>query len=196
VQGAPAWWKALKPSAVDPETSYLATLNMMIPFLSPEDQRSVASTLYQANSKAFGHLSPEALGTAPTPPGELGQSTIDQFTSAAHYQSAMDALGSLMSATGKNEQDMGAGYRYLKSLLATGKQYGGAAGQSQTRGQYLQWLSALDPLLSQANSQELGAYAPLAKMVSSPFFSNGQLMPVTKTQNGQYIFGNPNATLF
>lgn len=200
VQGAPSWWKAMKPSEANEASEYVAYMNMLIPYLSPEDQRSVAANLYQMNPKAFGHLSPELIGvSAPT---ELTTDMVRQFTGKERATSALSALSALATAMGKNQNDLGAGYRYLQSILAAQKNYGQEPGRSatssdgMTRQQRLAYMGAIDPLLAQGKSDQLGAYGPLAQMLSQPFFSAGRLMPVSKTEDGRYIFGEPNKALY
>ena len=46
--GAPSWWRGLIPNRFTPETEFIATYNALIPFLSPEDQRTVATYFYGA----------------------------------------------------------------------------------------------------------------------------------------------------
>jgi hypothetical protein len=189
----PAWWKAMKPSEVNEGTEAVAAMNMLIPFLSPEDQKTVAANIYGMNAADFGHLNPEGI-TVPQST-ELNQQTVNQFTSAERAGKALEALTALAKAAGKDEKGMGVGYRYLKSILDAGKQYGGANGAGQTRRQYQQMMSALDPLLAQSKDPQLGAYASLANMLARPYFNQGQLTPMSKTQDGQYVFGQANKSL-
>lgn len=190
----PSWWKALKPSSLNPGTEYLAAVNMMIPFLSPEDQRTVAATLYQQDAENFGHLNPDKIG-AETP--AITPELQKLFTSSDRAVNALSALQKLSSALGKSDKDMGSGYRYLQSILSSLKQFGAGAGENQiTKANQVKLLGALDPMLAQGQSQsDLGAYGPMAKMLAQPFFSRGQLMPITKTQDGRYLFGEQNREL-
>ena len=64
-----------------------------------------------------------------------------------------------------------------------------------TRAKAVSFYSAMDPLLNQGKSEALSAYGPLASMLSKPFFSKGNLVPIAKTQDGRYIFGEPNKAL-
>jgi hypothetical protein len=189
----PAWWKAMKPSEVNEGTEAVAAMNMLIPFLSPEDQKTVAANIYGMNAADFGHLNPEGIKVAQSP--ELNQQTVNQFTSSERAGKALEALSALAKAAGKDEKGMGVGYRYLKSILDAGKQYGGQAGAGQTRRQYQQMMSALDPLLAQSKDPQLGAYSSLANMLARPYFNQGQLTPMSKTQDGQYVFGQANKSL-
>lgn len=198
VANAPSWWKAMKPSEMNPETEFMASLNMLIPFLSPEDQKTAASTIYQINAKDFSHLNPETIKV--TPENELSSSTTRYFTSADRANRALSALTELAGAVGKSDADLGPGYRYLRSILDAGKQFGGGGepNSGQTRRQYQQMMGALDPLLAQSGGtgSVLSPYGSLVKMLAQPYFSGGQLMPMTKTSDGRYVFGTPNAQLF
>jgi hypothetical protein len=208
VAGAPDWWKALKPSEMNEATEYLASLNMMIPFLSPEDQRSVAANLYQQNPEAFAHLNPETIDPLDTqlkktptippfvPPSQMTTDLRKQFTSAQRYTNALTALTQLASAVGKSDAELGPGYRYLRSILNTGQTFGAQPGaQGQTRRNYLNQMGALDPLLSQTQQQSLSPYSSIARMLSQPYFTAGQLVPVQRTQDGRYLFGEANKEL-
>lgn len=193
VGNKPDWWKALKPSEVNEGTEFLASMNLLIPFLSPEDQRSVASTLYAQDAKNFGHLSPEKIGVD-TP--AISPDLQKYFTSSDRATKALAALEKLAGAVGKGEADMGKGYRYLRSILSAVKSYGAREGeQRMTKANMTSLYSSLDPLLNQGKSEEFGAYGPLATMLAKPFFTKGQLMPVGKTQDGRYIFGEANKGL-
>jgi len=105
-------------------------------------------------------------------------------------------LSELAKAVGKTDAELGPGYRYLRSILDTSKQYGGTGTNRQTRRQYTQMMSALDPLYSQSSSGDLSPYGSVARMLAQPFFSGGQLTPVTKRTDGTYSFGTGNKQLF
>lgn len=192
VQG-PGWWKAMKPSEINEGTEAVAAMNMLIPFLSPEDQKTVAANIYGMNASDFSHLNPEGI-TAPQGT-EMDQKTVNQFTSSERAASALSALTALAKAAGKDEKTMGVGYRYLKSILDAAQKFGGQGGAGQTRRQYQQMMSALDPLLAQSKDPQLGAYSSLANMLARPYFNQGQLTPMSKTQSGQYVFGSENKSL-
>lgn len=194
ISNAPPWWKAMMPSAMNDATEYLASLNMLIPFLSPEDQRTVASNLYAQDATNFGHLNPESTKLL-LPMGDgLSTGTKRMFTDAVHARNALAALTKLAGAVGKSDADLGTGYRYLRSILNLGDQYGGdsAKGNAQTRRQYIEMMSALDPLIAQSKTQQLAPYESLVKMLTTPFFSKGQLTPIYKDANGQVSFGGAN----
>jgi len=118
------------------------------------------------------------------------------FNSSDRATRALSALTKLAEVTGKSEADMGAGYRYLRSILSATQNYGANTNeQMMTRANATKLFSALDPLLNQGKSDALSAYGPLATMLSKPFFSKGNLMPISKTADGRYIFGEANKAL-
>lgn len=196
VKDTPSWWKAMKPSEMNSDTEFLASMNMLIPFLSPEDQKTVASTIYQMDAANFGHLNPE--GITVNPAKEINTALRTKYTSSDRARSALAAMTALASAVGKSDADLGPGYRYLRSVLDASDKFGGTSDtERQTRAQYQMMMSALDPLLAQSSgtSGALAPYGSLVKMLSQPFFSMGQLRPMTKNANGQYIFGVGNQSL-
>lgn len=192
----PSWWKALKPSQMNTDTEYLSTLNLLIPFLSPEDQKTVASTIYQMDAKNFGHLNPEGIDVKPENP--IADATEVKFESSERARKALSAMTALAGAVGKKDSELGPGYRYLRSIIDVADKFGAKdAINRQTRAQYQQMLAALDPLLAESSGSGgvLAPYGSLVKMLSQPFFSMGQLRPVQKTTSGKYSFGNPNSAL-
>jgi hypothetical protein len=95
-------------------------------------------------------------------------------------------------AKAKAVSKLGAGYRFLRSVINTMDTYGGKDKMNnQTRRQYLNQMSQLDPLLSMAQQGELAAFKPIAEKLARPYFTAGQLNPIV---NGK--FGKPNAKLF
>ena len=198
IPNAPSWWKAMKPDKINPTSEWLASMNMMIPYLSAEDQKTVAATLYQQDSKNFGYLKGVAEGKpAPT----VDENTRNWFTSASRASSAASALDKLAAAMKKGDNDFGAGYKYLKTLFQTVQNFGGGNSplNQQTRAQQMQAMGALDPLLGQSSgtSGTLAAFGPLAKAFASPYFSGGQISPMYKLASGPYAgnysWGIPNA---
>ena len=89
VEGAPDWWKGLVPSQVNSNTSYLGLINNLIPFMSPEDQQTMASSLYRFDPKTFSAYNPETL-TIPAP-SDLTTGIRSQFTSTGRGQAVLEA---------------------------------------------------------------------------------------------------------
>ena len=200
---APDWWKAMKPSELNEQSEYLASVNMMIPFMSPEDRKTVAAQLYIADPENFAHLNPEKL----LPPGIAPKVKPETRTERAFYmgaersREAITALDRLREVMGKETTDFGPGYHFLRSVAATAGRYGGEGGppgvpdlmtREKTRGM----LGALDPILAMGRGEPISAYGPAAQAFGTPFFSGGQLWPMQRTEDGRYQFGMPNPRMF
>lgn len=57
----PTWWKAVKPSEVNEQTSLMLAMNTMIPYLSPEDQVTMANQLYNMDPDQFSFYKPDTI---------------------------------------------------------------------------------------------------------------------------------------
>jgi len=196
VEGAPEWWRGLLPTKYNAQSSYAAIYNAMIPFLSPEDQRTVGMHLQSIYNKpeAFGIYNPESKQYG-TPPVELTPEMMEQFTSSDRAKKALQTLDKVASISGK-KKGFGAGYTFLRQLLKTMQDFGGGAvgaGNRQSRAQYQQMQSALDPLLASMKNTE---FAGLAQQLTAPFFTAGRVVPISKDVTGRYVFGSPNKQLF
>lgn len=195
VEGAPSWWKGLTPSAVTPESSYISLMNSLIPFLSEEDQRTVASNVSRM-ADAFAPYSPTIPQFAP-PPNELTTELRNKFTSAARAGRVLETMKKMILSSGKEAKEYGPGYKYLQDVASVLRDFGQiGASDVQTRRQQLQALSALDPLLSEGEGEQLGAFGSIARALAQPFFSAGGLYRTQRTQGGKTVFGTPNAQWF
>jgi len=175
VAGAPEWWKAVAPDQFNPLSEYQSLSNMFIPFLSPEDQRTVASNLFQSDSEQFSFYDPEKLELY-APPDAITPDIRQRFLSGERATQALNSLDRFLSVTGKKAADFGPGYSFLRGIADTIADFGLTSGASQfTETQQKQLLSALDPQLAQVKSQNLSAFGPLAKSFAAPFFSAGSL---------------------
>jgi len=195
VDNAPPWWRGYVPSARSPEADYFTLINALIPSLSPEDQRSVASNLYRATGGEFGYNPEEVeFGEAPS---KMTTEIRDMFSSKERAEQALGTLSKVQEVLGiETPQDFGAGYQYLRNLLDVLQDYGGAGeGERQTRQQATEMQAQLDPLLAEAKSGELSAYQGLVERLATPYFTAGQVLPISKA-GGKYVFGTPNPQLF
>ena len=197
VEGAPEWWRGLLPTKFNAQSSYAAIYNAMIPFLSPEDQRTVGMHLQSIydKPKAFGIYNPES-NEYGTPPVEMTPEMMEQFTTGDRAKKALETLDKITALSGKKKGFGGAGYTFLRQLLTTMQDFGGGAvgaGNRQTRAEYNQLRSAVDPLLA---SMKGGEYQGLAQQLTSPFFTAGSTVPISKDASGRYVFGQPNRQLF
>lgn len=193
-EGAPDWWRGLVPSSYNSKSTYATISNAMIPFLSPEDQRTVAQnlSLNYSDKKKFGIYNPETTdyGDIPT---KVTSEITSQMTSKERAQNALDSLVRL-AAMSKKKKFGGTGYNLLRQVLTTMKDFGGDASNNQTRAQYSQMQSALDPLLSSLEGSE---YESLAKQLTAPYFTAGKVVPISKdSDTGKYTFGAGNKGLY
>ena len=159
----------------------------MIPFLSPEDQRTAATNLFASEPDAFADYNPELLGLVQAP-GEITSDLRQQFFSGERATKALSALDKLLASSGKEASDFGPGYNFLRSIADTMADFQLTSGASQlTETQRERMLSAIDPLLARTKSKELAAFGPIAKAFVNPFFSAGDLQGNVRNRFGQLI---------
>lgn len=191
---SPQWWKGKTYTGDDEASSYATMVNAMIPYLSHEDARTMSTYLYQNFPDAFPEYNPETVEFGAVP--KLDENMQERFTSQARAKEALSTLDSMVAGSGKSKDKYGTGYTFLRTLLDTLQDFGGeGSSNQQTRQQVVQQLSALDPLLNSAKG-ELAPYASLAQALTTPFFSEGKVIPIRKDANGDYIFGEPNKQLY
>ena len=190
--GAPTWWKGMVASQHTPETEFATIMNTLIPYLSTEDQRQFASSLSRLFPDAFGNYSPEKSDLG-TPKGTITPEQEQYFLSQKRAQDILGAMDKMKEATGKSDKDFGPGYEYVRQLAATMKDFGAREGYSQpTRSQAIKLYSAFDPMLAEGKGEKLGAYGEMARSLAQPFFGAGSLIPVSKDQAGNWVFGQNN----
>ena len=187
VPGAPSWWKALSPDVINPVSEYQTLSNLLLPFLSPEDQRTVATNLFQSNPEQFAHLNPELLaGVAPAQ--EITPQLRTQYFTGERATKALESFDELLRVSGKAATDFGPGYNFLRGLADTVKDFGLTSGASQlSETQQGQLLSSLDPMLAQTESRELSAFGPIARSFVNPFFSAGSLTGQVRNKFGDLV---------
>ena len=190
--GAPTWWKGMVASQHTPETEFATIMNTLIPYLSTEDQRQFASSLSRLFPDAFGNYSPEKSDLG-TPKGTITPDQEQYFLSQKRAQDILGAMDKMKEATGKSDKDFGPGYEYVRQLAATMKDFGAREGYSRpTRSQTIKLYSAFDPMLAEGKGEKLGAYGEMARSLAQPFFGAGSLIPVSKDQAGNWVFGQNN----
>jgi hypothetical protein len=193
----PAWWKGLVPvGGLDPTAEFALWQNALIPFMSPEDQRTAGNNLAMLypNEEKF-----KAYGLEQTPTPALGPYSSEpkwDYLSAQRAENALATLDKARDVMGKTNTDFGPGYQFLRNIVTVLKNYGATGGDHQTRAQYLGQLGALDPLMSQAKTDALSAYGPMAQQLASPFFSGGSLRNYSRGQDGRNYFGQNNKALY
>lgn len=208
VAGADSFWKGLTPNKVTKQTRFYAMLNALIPFLSPEDRRSIGTTLsrYGYNyededgkhfAEPFSKLDPTKT-TYGAPPSDLTTEDRKYYTGAERARQARLTLERMAASMGiktdSQSQKLGPGYIYLKQVAKTLEDFGAHGTDGQTRRQHLQLLGQLDTLLKEGQGEELAEYGSIASRLASPFFSARQLVPVQQA-DGTYRFGTYNKNI-
>lgn len=214
---APTWWRNFKPEGDlknRPDALFLASLNSLIPYMSPEDQRRAAGVLFQATGAVEGESTPFSIYGPQSLQGKtsisketslLSQayrrdpsqfSLIDPeyFQSQRRGEGAQDMLSSLMSTTGGQFGDMMPG-KWMQQLIGALQGAGGTPGERMSRTEQLDLLGQLDPLLAQSRGSQLGQFGMLGQLMAQPFFSGGSAFPASG-QQGQRRFGRPSKLLF
>lgn len=189
--GAPSWWRGMLPSSYAPDSEYAVMMNTMIPYLSEEDQRQVATNLARLFPDAFGSYSGEKTSFAPAPTN-ITTDLTRRYGSTERAKQMLSALDTMRSASGRAETDFGPGYAYLRNVADTLQDFGSQGADLQTRQQIIQMYGALDPLLAETKQDNLSAYSEISRAMTQPFFSAGQVIPVSKDANGNWIFGQAN----
>lgn len=189
-EGAPGWWQAMKPSELTEESELLASMNMIIPYMSPDDQVTLGMWLYQIDPVAFAHLA----NLQPDDPRAPTDLDLQELMSSGRMANAIIALQNLAGTMGKTGEEMGTGFRFLMNLLQTKQSYTGAEGEYQSRAQALALQKMMDQMASGA-TKELAPYKSAAQFLSRPSFVGGQLRPMQRTAAGGYAFGEPIGSL-
>lgn len=180
-KNAPAWWKAMKPSAGGPEIEQIALMNMMIPFLSPQDQRAVASRLAIALPEYFGEY-----GKADIPSRyEPSEQQQRYMLSAQRASEAMRAAAAYSKVMGKEE--MGSPYQFMQQVLG-GIRAEAPAGGRMSRGQYMGLMERMAPLYG---DKTMGG---IAQMLAEPGYEQS-ILPGQKAK-GKFYWGQANPLLY
>lgn len=197
VEGAPNWWTGRAPTgqAMTPTAAYAAVVNSMIPFLSPEDQRSTANNLARMLPEVFGSYADVGASNVGIPTG-ISSELRETYTSAERAEGMLASLEAMRAASTYEEQAFGPGFTYFENLANILSDYGGEEGSPQTRQQYIQLMAALDPIMGELQGEAMAAFGPAAQAITQPFFSAGSLVPVTQLPDGSWTFGESNVALF
>ena len=136
------------------------------------------------------------------------------FESRGRARGALNMLNQMRKHTVEgNRWKIAPAYTMLQSMLGAMEQYGGGPSRGaqiekppetlpgydpsggQTPAQLRALMGQLDPLLASANSPEIGGgFAFIAKLLSQPFFSAGQLNS-TQAVGKKLLIGSPNPLL-
>lgn len=196
VEGAPNWWKGY---AYNPTFEQAYLVNALIPFMSPEGQRSTADWLgKQSYGSGYTDMKDYLNVAYPPPPSEMTTAMRDTFTSANRARGVLDTLTKMAQASDnqamfENRPD----YRFLKQIAGIMAQFGGGpagSGNRQTRAQYQQMQTALAPKLTEAqNDKSLQQYMPQIRELINPTFTAGPVVEAAQDQQtGKWSFGKAN----
>jgi hypothetical protein len=165
----PSWWinQAIQ-NPTTPEQQFANAANAILPTLSPEDQRTLASYLATNYKDVYGGYADAQFSEAPT---ELDANWRKAFLNPERAQLAVSLLDKMKTAAGGGE--MGAGYDYLKNAVNLMNQF--STGGVMTREKYAQFQAAVAALGKNATG-ELSAYGNLAQLFNLPSFSAGSLV--------------------
>lgn len=172
----PAWWNPnVYQNPTTEEQKFANVANALLPTLSPEDQRTLANYLAQNNRDVYGGYASANFDAAPT---QITDALRSQFLSPQRAQQAVSLLDRMSQASGN--QDMGAGYEYLRNAINLINQF--TTDGVMTRERYGQFSNAVTSLNRNAG-QGLSSYANLAQLFNLPSFSAGSL--VSNTPNNR-----------
>lgn len=238
INDAPSWWRGMTARNQTPETEYVSLMNAMIPFLSPDDQRTVASNLYQMFPEYFASYDPNTWEKMVPEQYEIdpltGQPKLDpltgkpivktpaqkdlnpwarpeapvptllmqeyQTTNAAQQQ--LNALMSMATSMGVDPSKLGPGFKYIQQIAGAMKSFGASNNPEEgwTSMQKQKYMDAADPLLAAASGTgtPLSAFAPLAKMMTQPYFGNQEapLYPSKDPVTGQVVWAQRNPQMW
>lgn len=177
----PSWWinQVYSGHSLTDEQQFANMANSLMPLLSPEDQRAMASYLATNFADMYGKYAKAKFDPIPT---QVGDAQRLNYLNPQRAQQALQLLDKMKRASGA--KNMGAGYNFLRNAVSLINQFSNKGGP-MTREQYAQFQNALSNLSSNA-PKNLGAYANLAQMFNMPNFSAGPL--VSNAANAQ-LFG-------
>jgi hypothetical protein len=172
----PSWW--INSAIQNPQTDdqrFANAANALLPTLSPEDQRTLATYLAQNHKEVYGGYANAKFDEAPT---EMNAQIRKNFLNSDRANLAVNLLDKMRTASGGGE--MGAGYDYLKNAVNLMNQF--TTGGAMTREKFQQFQAAVAALGKNAGPN-IGAYANLAQLFNLPSFSAGPL--VSNTPNNK-----------
>lgn len=163
----PAWWINTAYTNPTQQQAFANAANAILPTLSPEDQRNMASYLATNFKDTFGAYANASFAPIPT---QLDRERFE-YINPQRGRAALDMLNRVQQAAGGSP---GKGYDYLRSALKLIGQYS-TPGTPMTREQYQQFANAVKDLTSQAGG-DLSAYSNLAQLFNLPGFTAGDLV--------------------
>jgi len=144
------------PALTPEEDKFKKTLKAVLPYLSPENRRTMAGE--------YGFSVPKVSSI----PSEITGKIRNVYLGRSR---AVGALSSLKAAQRASGAELGPGYTFLVRAVTLLKQFGGASRISgMSRESYTRLSTALDGLLQQSKGKsELAKYAGLAKWRSQVY---------------------------
>jgi hypothetical protein len=141
-------------------------------------------------------------GMTPPVPGAVTDATTQQYETTQRAQSILEAITRMGAAGGittGTSSEVSPAVAWLQQIADLGQDFGvSGATEMMTPMQLQALMAALDPLLAEAkgSGSQVSAYAEIARMLTDPFYSSGDVFPRTQGANGQMAFGQPNRTIF
>jgi hypothetical protein len=172
----PPWWINQAYTNPDENQAFANAANAILPTLSPEDQRNLASYLATNFKDVYGGYAQAQFAPIPTKITD----ERSQYLNPQRAQAALTLLDRMRQASGADEASMGKGYEFLKNALTLMNKY--ATSGPMTREQYDQFTSAISALSSQAG-KDIGSYSNLAQLFNLPNFTAGPI--VSNTANNR-----------
>lgn len=176
--GAPNWWISQAYANPNEQQAFANAANAILPSLSPEDQRTLATYLATNFKDVYGSYANPNNQFAPIPTSTEG--LRNQYLNPQRVQNTLAILDKMRAATpGAN---LGAGFDYLTNALQLMTKYS-TPGSPMTREQYNQFSAAIKALNASTGS-DISAYKNLASMFNLPSFTAGPL--VSNDQNKRF----------
>ena len=199
VPNAPAWWTP-KIDKSGTNTQFGNSENALLPYMSPSEQQSTASSMGNEFASAFGSY----INTSYQPYNQNTPSS-NYYLGATRAANALNTLNN-MAGVAKQNQPTGSGYNYLTNVLNQTRNAaassGGAEGE-MSRQAFQNLLTALGTV--QANTKLVTAsksmkpynqFVNLANTFVAPTIGSRNMAPVVTTKAGKTTFGTPNPSLF
>lgn len=168
VKNPPSWWLSTAYSNPNEQQAFANAANAILPSLSPEDQRTLATYLATNFKDAYGTYADAKF--APIPTQLTGER--NQYLDPTRVQNVTNILTRMQAAAGG--KSLGVGFDYLKNALNLMNQYN-TPGMPMTREQYAQFQNGMKALNASMGS-DVSAYKNLATMFNMPGFTAGNLV--------------------
>lgn len=182
-----SWWKPLTYKQSGSNEVLASSANALIPSLSETEGLSVGRWL-GSNFQDFADYSSVA-----TPATVMGDTSSERrkYFSKERAQSALADLDAVRTSMGASEENMGAGYAFLKKTVALLDKYAGTEG-GISRANFKAMQDEFETLSDGVDS----SYVSLGKTFVNPTTQGGNPLMETSINNGTTSFGLANSKLF